>query len=107
MAKFKSGVVLGGILGAGIAWLSLTKEGRKKRDELLDRAAELYEQVKRDAVRSPEWKNMKKNRYVEMVREAVDRYAVKTGLADSAKKAIASLIEAQWVSLKKEMRKKN
>jgi gas vesicle protein len=46
MSKFFKGALLGAGIGAGLTWLTVTKKGRAVRDEMLDHAAVVYEQVK-------------------------------------------------------------
>ncbi len=105
MGRFKMGFYLGGILGVGLAWLNLAKEGREKRDELLDHAAVVYSQVKDKVMASKEWKQMTKNQYVVMVQDVVDRYAVETGLAEKLKTLVVKVVTAQWKNIRDEMEK--
>ncbi|MEK7084784.1 MAG: hypothetical protein AAB932_06120, partial [Patescibacteria group bacterium] len=48
MGKFKKGLFLGGILGAGLMWLNTTTRGKEKREEIFDHAAEIYRRVKEE-----------------------------------------------------------
>ena len=106
MGKFKKGLFLGGLLGAGMVWMSTTKKGREMREKLLDHAATVYGQVKEKAMASDAWATMTKNKYVAMVQEAVDKYAVQSGLAESMKNLVVKLVSAQWKNLQGEAKKK-
>lgn len=103
MGRFKLGFYLGGLFGAGLIWLNFTKEGRRLRDELLDHAAVVYARLKEQVFASPEWKKLTKNQYVEMAREAVDRYAVQTGIADEVKKLLLKVVNLQWDRIRAEL----
>ena len=107
MGRFKKGLFLGGLLGAGMVWMSTTKKGREMREKLLDHAANVYGQVKEKAMASDAWATMTKNKYVAMVQEAVDKYAVQSGLAESMKNFVVKLVSAQWKNLQGEGKKRN
>lgn len=106
MATFKKGMMLGGLLGLGLMWLNTTKKGKAMRDEMLGQAADLYADIKEKVLQSDAWENMTKNKYMAMVEEAVETYAVKNGLADKVKGIITQLLATQWKTLEKEVKKK-
>ena len=105
MGKFNKGLFLGGILGAGLMWLNVTKKGKKMRDELLDHAAVIYEEVKEKAMASEAWQEMNKNKYVALVKEAVEKYASKNALSENFKSMIEKVVCSQWCNLEKKMKK--
>ncbi len=105
MGKFKKGFVLGGLLGAGMAWMSLTPKGKEVKEKLLDQSAEVYEEVKKTVMASDEWKKMNKQKYVAMVREVVNKYAVENGLAEKTRDMIVKLVSSQWKNIQKEINK--
>ena len=107
MGKFKSGMFFGGLLGAGIMWMSLTKKGRAVRDELLDHAAVVYVEAKEKLMASDAWRQMNRSQFVVLVKDLVDRYAVKTGLAKELKELIVKVVVSQWQNLKQEMAEKD
>ncbi|TAK27727.1 MAG: YtxH domain-containing protein [Chloroflexota bacterium] len=49
---FLAGIVIGGLLGAGIALLLAPKSGQETRDELMDRSVELRERASELAARA-------------------------------------------------------
>lgn len=101
MGKFKHGMVLGGLLGAGLVWLNTTKKGREVREQILDHSAEVYTRVKDEIVKSDALEQLSKNEYVKKVQAAVDKYAVETGLAQTAKKTVKKIVSAQYDRLKR------
>lgn len=105
MGKFNKGLLFGGLLGAGMVWLGTTKKGREMREKMIDYAADVYVEVKKKIVASEQWQTMTKSAYVQMVKDAVDKYAVQNGLAESIKQMVVKLVSAQWANLKKEMGK--
>ena len=100
MGRFNKGLFVGGLLGATIIWLGFTKKGRTMREQLLDHAAVIYTQLKAKVMASPAWREMKKNEYVVMVREAVDKYALQNGLAEELKRLIIEMLVTQWKNLR-------
>lgn len=104
MGKFKKGLALGGLIGAGLAWMALTPQGRKLRDQLLDESVALYEQVKKKVLASEAWKDLNEQKYVMMVREAVDKYITKNPTARKAKNLLVKVLSAQWKRIEAEVR---
>ncbi len=100
MGKFKHGMVLGGLLGAGFVWLNTTKKGREVREQILDHSAEVYARVKDEIAKSDALEQVSKNEYVKKVQAVVDKYAVETGLAQTAKKTVNKIVSAQYDRLK-------
>ena len=105
MGKFKKGLFFGGLLGAGMMWLNTTKKGKEMREEMLDHAAEIYVTIKEKALNSKQYQDLNKNEYVKMVKEMVDKYAVKNGMADNIKKMVTKVLTAQYKNLKSEIKK--
>ena len=106
MGKFKKGLCLGGLLGAGLMWLNATTMGKKTREKMLDYSADIYEDLKEKVLSSKEWKNMNKSKYVKLVKKNVDKYATDNALANNVKKMVTKLLIAEWGNLKKEINKK-
>jgi len=106
MGKFKKGLVLGGLVGAGLAWMALTPAGRKLRDKLLDESVGLYEQVKKKAIASQAWKEFNQQKYVALVRETVDKYVTKNPAARKAKDLLVKVLAAQWSRIQADVRRK-
>lgn len=96
MGKFKHGLFLGGLLGAGLVWLNVTKKGKEVRNELMDNAAKVYTDVKDKVTTSEGWDKMTKNKYYKFVEQTVNKYAVENDLLDSMRDMIEKVVKAQW-----------
>ena len=105
MGTFKKGMFLGGLFGAGLMWLNVTKEGKVKRDILLDHARELTHEIKEKITSSSSWQDMSQSHYVTLVTDVVEKYAVKHGLAEQMKRVLIHVLGTQWKTVKKEMPK--
>jgi len=106
MGKFKKGLFLGGLFGAAMMWLNTTKKGKNVRKQLVDNAADVYDDLSEKIMASESWKNMTKTKYVKMAQEYVDKYAIENGLADSTKKMVKKLVVSQWGNLKGQAKSK-
>jgi len=101
MGKFKHGLFLGGLLGAGLVWLNATKKGKQVRDDILDNAATVYSDVKDKILASEGWDKMTKSKYYTFVEQAVNKYAVENDLLDSMRDMIERVVKAQWKNVPK------
>jgi len=101
MGRFKKGMLLGGLLGAGFVWLNTTKKGRAMRDQVLDHAATIFAELKDTVQDSKQWKDITKTKYAKLVREAVEEYSTKKKLPDNVKNMITKLVMGQWKNFKK------
>ncbi len=102
MGRFKNGLFFGSLFGASLMWMSVTKEGKKTRQQLLNQAAEIYKDVKKTVLASPEWRKLSKEKYVRVVRAAVERYGKEFELSADAKKMLVKIVTGQWSRLGKE-----
>lgn len=105
MGKFKKGLCLGGLLGAGLVWLNTTKKGKELREIMLDRATDIYTDLKEKILSSEQYQKMTKNQYIKMVKEYIDKYAIDNGLAENVKNMVTKVVVAQWSNLQKELKK--
>ena len=96
MGKFKHGLFLSGLLGAGLVWLNVTKKGKQVRDELMDSAANVYTDVKKKILASEGWDKMTKTKYYKFVEQTVNKYAVENDLLDSMRDMIEKIVKSQW-----------
>ena len=106
MGNFKKGLLLGGLLGAGLMWLSTTKKGRELREEMLDYAADVYVKLKEKILASEVYESMSRNKYMEMVKKFVDKYAVENGLAENVKNMVVKVVSSQWKNIQEELKNK-
>lgn len=105
MGKFNKGLFLGGLLGASLALMNTTKKGKEVKEKMLDNAAEIYVELRDKMMASKTWEKMTKQDFVVMAQEAVEKYAIKNGLADKTKKMITKLVSTQWKNLQHELNK--
>lgn len=105
MGKFNKGLVLGGLLGAGLMWLNATKKGKEVREQMIDYASEVYEEVKEKVLASEGWEKMTKSEYYKIVEKIVDKYAVENDLADTVRDMVTKIVNAQWGKITKEDKK--
>lgn len=105
MGKFNKGLFLGGLLGAGLMWLSTTKKGKEVREQMLDHAAEVYVKIKKEVLNSSQYQDLSKNKYVQLVKEYVDKYAVENGLAENVKNMVVKVVTSQWSKLREDLKK--
>lgn len=103
MGKIKKALFLGGIMGAGLAWLTSTKKGKEVRDSLLDESAALYEDVKQKILNSKLAKKISKSDYTKMVEEAVEKYSRGKKMISPLKALIVHMILSQWDMLREEI----
>jgi len=103
MGKFKAGMFLGGLLGAGLMWLNLTPKGRETRDQMLDHSAKIYSELKEKVLVSEQYKNLSKNEYVKLVKEYVDKYAIENGLAEKVKNIVIKVVSSQYKNIKEKV----
>jgi len=106
MGKFSKGLFFGGLAGAGLMWLGVTKKGKEVKEKILDHAADVYGDIKDVLMKSDAWKKMNKNQYVKMVKEKVDKYAIENGLAENVKNMIVKVVSSQWNNIQKEIKKR-
>jgi gas vesicle protein len=105
MGRFKKGLFLGGLIGAGLTWMTTTRKGREVRDELLDHAATIYDNIQKEIHASSQVQKLTKHRYVAIVKKYVDTYAKDNGLSDNIKNMITKLLNTQWKQFKQSSKK--
>jgi len=101
MGNFKKGAMFGGIVGAALVWLNTSKKGKAYRDQLLDHAGTVYTDIEAKVKESDAVEKLTKNKYVNIVKDVVEKYAVQNGLAESTKNTIIKLVSSQWGSVNK------
>lgn len=102
MGRFNKGLLFGGILGAGLMWMNVTKRGRELRDQIFDHAAAVYAEVREKVMAHPAWKNMTESEFAEEVKRTLDAYAKKTGMAGQVRDGVERVVRTQWKKLRKE-----
>ena len=105
MGRFNKGLFFGGMLGASLVWLTVTKKGRELREQIFDHAAVVYAEFKGKLMESDAWKNMTENEYVNALTEILDRYVIKTGLAKEVRDIVERIVRTQWKHMRAELEK--
>ncbi len=106
MGNFKKGAMFGGIIGAALVWLNTSKKGKAYRDQLLDHAGTVYTDIEAKVKESETMDKLTKNKYVNIVKDVVEKYAVQNGLAESTKNTIIKLVNSRWGAVNKNAKKK-
>jgi hypothetical protein len=106
MGRFKKGLCLGALLGAGLTWMSTTKKGRETREQMLNASADIYEELKEKVIVSGALDKMTKTKYYALVDAAVEKYAKKNKLTGNIASMAKKVVETQWITLQKELKKK-
>lgn len=106
MGRLKNGLLVGGLLGAGLTWLMTTKKGREIRSQLTAYAAEVYGDVKERVLATETWQTLSKTNYLQIVQDTVDAYVARHPAAAHLRDLIVKLVSAQWSNLKSEMKEK-
>lgn len=101
--SFKKGFLFGGLLGAGLMWLSATKKGKELRDEAMAHAQTVYERAKKEVQRLGGWDEFTRAKFNLLVEDIANKYAEEVGMAKRFSKIVAKMVESQWSRLKKEM----
>ncbi len=99
-------MVVGGLVGGLLVWLHTSKKGQATRKELKRHTSEIFARVREQVLASNAWETLEKNKYMDAVRDAVDRYIVETGLAADMKAVLVTIVGAYWRILHGEIKKR-
>lgn len=105
MGRFNKGLLFGGLLGAGLTWMTTTTKGRAVREQLLDHAADAYTKLREEVLASESYDKLTKSRYVKKVETYVNHYAKEHNLPQQVAKTVTKLIVGQWKSIRNELKK--
>lgn len=103
MGKFKKGLILGGLLGAGTMWLCTTKQGGKLCGKVKEHSGEVYKRTKDKIMSSDAYKDMSQKEFVKEVKELADKYAEEKDLEAVTKQAIIKIVSDHWDNVKKDI----
>jgi len=106
MGVIKKTLVMGGLMGAGLIWLTSTKKGKEVRDQLLDQSAEIYLSLKKKAVKLDKRYNITKSQYIKIAKESMDEYFKKHPIPAAMKGIIQNVVISQWETFKEEAQDK-
>ncbi|HYE59730.1 MAG TPA: YtxH domain-containing protein [Candidatus Kapabacteria bacterium] len=105
-SRFNKGLFVGGLVGAALVWLNATKKGKAVRDEVLDHAANVYDQVKERIMATDTWTTLSQSKYAAIVQDVVDSYARDRGLGENIRNMVDIIVRKQWRPMKREMKKR-
>lgn len=101
MGRFKRGLLLGGIVGAGLMWLNATVKGKEYRNKLVAHLEPLYNELK-DSIKKLEGPTHEM--WNALVERAVEEYAAKKEMAVDMKNNLIKELQRRWSKLEKEIR---
>lgn len=102
MGRFKKGLVVGGLLGAGLMWLNATVKGKEYRAKILAHLDPLYNELK-ESIKKLEGPT--KEMWDALVERAVEEYGAKKELAMDIKNNLIKELQKKWENLEGEIRK--
>lgn len=106
MSKLKKTLLFGGLVGAGLVWLTSTKKGKEVRDKMFDAAADIYVDVTKKLEKMEQKYRSSKDVYAKMVQESVDAYVKKHPGLTLAKDMIVKMVLSQWENVKDDVGEK-
>lgn len=101
MGRFKKGLFLGGLLGAGLMWLNATVKGKEYRAKILAHLDPLYNELK-ESIKKLEGPT--REMWDALVERAVEEYAAKKEMAIDMKNNLIKELQKRWDKLEKEIR---
>lgn len=101
MGRFKKGLVLGGIIGAGLMWLNATVKGKEYRAKILAHLDPLYNELK-ESIKKLEGPT--REMWDALVERAVEEYGAKKELAMDTKNNLIKELQKRWDKLEREIR---
>jgi gas vesicle protein len=101
MGRFKKGLVLGGLLGAGLMWLNATVKGKEYRAKILAHLEPLYNELKTSIMKL---EGPTKEMWDALVERAVEEYAAKKELAMDVKNNLIRELSKKWDKLENDIR---
>lgn len=101
MGRFKKGLVLGGLLGAGLMWLNATVKGKEYRAKIMAHLEPLYNELK---VSIKKLEGPTREMWDALVERAVEEYAAKKELAIEVKNNLVKELQKRWDNLEDEIR---
>jgi len=102
MGKFKKGLFLGSLVGAGMMWLNATPKGKEMRSKLVEHSKPLYDELKESL---KQLEGPTKEMYEALVERAVAEYGDRKDMADEMKMMLIRDLKKKWSKLEKEIKK--
>lgn len=100
MGKFKKGLFLGGLLGAGLMWLNATPKGKEMRAKLMEHLNPLFLELKASL---KQLEGPTKEMYDALVERSVEEYGAKKELAMEMKTMLVRELKKRWKEVEKDL----
>jgi gas vesicle protein len=102
MGRFKKGLFIGGLLGAGLMWLNATVRGKEYRAKILAHLDPLYNELK-ESIKKLEGPT--KEMWNALVERAVEEYSAKKELALEMKNSLIKELQKKWENIDEDIKK--
>lgn len=96
MGRFKKGLFLGGLLGAGLMWLNATPKGKEMRAKLAEHLTPLFNELKASIKKL---EGPTQEMYDALVERSVEEYSAKKQLAVDFKNLLIRELKKKWKEL--------
>jgi gas vesicle protein len=100
MGAIKKSLFLGGLVSAGLVWLTGTKKGKEVRDQILDASADIFLDAKKKLAKMDKKYHMSKNMFTKLAKETVNTYFEKSPMAETVKDVVLKTVISQWDHIK-------
>ena len=94
---------MGGLLGAGLIWLTSTKKGKEVREQILDYSHDVYEKLEKKLRESGVVGKISQSTFVKRAKEMVDEYSEQKNIPAVLKAVILQTVLSQWDTFQKRM----
>lgn len=105
MPTAKRTLFMGGLMGAGLIWLTSTKKGKEVRDQILNYAQDVYIRVEKKLRDSNVMDKVSKSEFVRKARETVDEYGDQRNIPAAIKALVLQTVLSQWDTFQKRIDK--
>lgn len=100
MGAIKKSLFIGGLVSAGLVWLTGTKKGKEVRDQILDASADIFLDAKKKLAKMDKKYHMSKNMFIKLAKETVNTYFEKSPMAETVKDVVLKTVISQWDHIK-------
>lgn len=102
MGNFKKGLLVGGAVGAFLAWINFTPKGKEIRSQIMSHLEPLFSELK-SSIKQLEGPTQEM--YNALVERAVEEYGDKWKLAIEVKSSLIHHLKKRWKELEKDLKK--
>ncbi|MCF6276348.1 MAG: hypothetical protein L3J07_00710 [Candidatus Magasanikbacteria bacterium] len=101
MGRFKKGLFLGALFGAGMSLLNTTKKGNKIKKNIKETSEEIFVQVKKEIKDSGLAGKITDSKYAKIAEKKVKAYTKKNPWAKTMSNSIVKTLKAKHAKCKK------